>query len=93
MTTAFDMPVEEYYRLRNEEGMTHHEIAKHLYVSPATLSRWKKRNGVTDLRKISDYKDLRKAKYRDFQIARHWNITTMALYLWKKSHGLVGYKP
>jgi hypothetical protein len=88
MPIAFDMPVKEYYRLRDEEKLTHPEIAKSVFVSPATLSRWKKRKGITDFRSPGEYIRLRKEGYRDHNICAKWDITPSALYQWKVAHDI-----
>lgn len=88
MPTAFDMPVKEYYRLRDEEKLTHAEIAQAVFVSTATLSRWKKRRGITDFRSPEDYIRLRKEGYRDQHICAKWAITPSALYQWKIKYSI-----
>lgn len=88
MITAFDMPVVEYYRLRDEEGLRHKQIAEHLFISTATLARWKRRNNVTDLRVAEDYYSLRNDGYRDMHIQAKWGITPSALYTWKIRHNI-----
>ncbi len=89
---SFTMDVETYLEL-SEEGLTHEEKAKRLYISPATLSRWKKKNGITDYRSPEEYKALRNQGYRDYQIAQRWGITKNGLYRWKRAYNLVGYQP
>ena len=70
------------------EGYTHKEIAKRLYVGTATLSVWKRRQGISCYRSAADYIDLRRQGYRDKHIAARWCITPHALYQWKVKHNV-----
>lgn len=84
---TIEIDVDEYNRL-TEEGYTHKEKAEKLFVSTATLSRWKKKEGITDFRSVDDYIALRKQGYRDKHIIAKWNITFSALYQWKVKHNV-----
>lgn len=85
--TTIEIDRTKYNRLF-EEGYTHKEIAKKLFVSTATLSRWKKKHGITSFRSVDEYIALRKEGYRDMHITAKWNITYSALYQWKIKHGV-----
>jgi uncharacterized protein YjcR len=70
------------------ERMTDKEIADSLFISTATLSRWKRANGVKAERTAEDYIHLRKQGYADKHICVKWGISPSALYQWKISKNL-----
>lgn len=76
------------YKALKEQGYTHKEIAEKLFIGSATLSRWKKKNGITDYRSADEYIQLRNQGYRDHHIIARWNISPSALYQWKVANNI-----
>lgn len=85
--------LEEYFEMREKEGLSDQEISEKYAISRSLLSMWRKSRGIAEERgrlKMTEkeYWSYKRQSMTDKEIMELYGVSKRALATWKKKHGI-----